>query len=320
MPLYRVVATRAMPGPFHVPNAAVRVLGTKLPTRSAVLRAVRGAHAIATMFTDVVDAELLDAAGPQLRIIAHYAQGHDTIDLAACAARGVQVSVTPDVVTEGTADLTWGLLLAVARRIVEADAYVRRGDFEKLGPLSMRDFLGTHLTNKTLLIVGAGRIGMGVAMRSLGWRMRVLYVARSPHPEFEASPLRAKRVSLLQGLKQADVVSLHTPLTPATRGLIGEEQLARMKPTAILINTSRGPVVQEAALARALRAGKLFGAGLDVFEREPKVHPSLRKLPNVVLTPHIGSAAEHFRFQQTAMVAANIHAALAGKRAPNAIV
>lgn len=312
-----VVATRAMPGLFAVPHARVRVLGKGLLTRARVLRGIRGAHAIATMFTDRVDEEFLDAAGPQLRIIAHYAQGHDTIDLAACKRRNVQVSLTPDVVTQGTADLAWGLLLAVSRRIVEADAYARSARYPKAKQLSMCDFLGTDLVGKTLLIVGAGRIGFAVAQRSIGWQMPVLYVARSRKPEFEAAPLRAKRVSLQQGLKAADVVSVHTPLTPQTRHMIDARALAMLRPSAIIINTARGPVIDEAALAGALKAKRILGAGLDVFEHEPRIHPALRRCTNVVLTPHIGSAATLYRHQQTAMVARNIAAVLQGKAAPN---
>jgi glyoxylate reductase len=315
-----VVVTRAVPGAFHVPGARVRVLGKGLPTRERVLRGIRGATAIATMFTDVVDDEFLDAAGPSLKVVAHYAQGHDTIDLRACVRRGVQVSVTPDVVTQSTADMAWALLLAVARRVVEADAYARSDRYPRAGQLSMQDFLGMDLAGKTLLIVGAGRIGHGVAMRSLGWGMRVLYVARSRHPEFENAPFRASKVSLLSGLAQADIVSVHTPLTPATKHLLDASAIDAMKREAILINTARGPVIDEAVLARALRAGKLGGAGLDVFEHEPQVHPLLRRSRRVVLSPHIGSAAKESRERQTAMVAANIAAVLRGEPAPNAIV
>jgi glyoxylate reductase len=314
-----VVATRAMPGPFVVPGATIKVLSKRLLSRAAVLRGIRGASGIATMFTDRVDAEFLDAAGENLRIVAHYAQGHDTIDLAACRARRVQVSVTPDVVTEGTADMAWALLLAVARRVVEADAFARSGAYERNGQLSMCDLLGTDLAGKTLVIVGAGRIGLGVAMRSIGWRMRVLYVARSKHPEFEQAPLFAKRVTLDKGLQAADVVSVHTPLTIQTKHLLNKRRLAMLSPQAIVINTSRGPVIDETALAARLKAGKLLGAGLDVFEHEPRVHPTLKQLRNVVLSPHIGSAATRYRHEQTAMVALNIVAGLAGKLAPNAL-
>jgi glyoxylate reductase len=315
-----VVVTRAVPGAFIVPGATVRVLGNTRPTRARVLRGISGVTAVATMFTDVVDDEFLDAAGPGLRVVAHYAQGHDTIDLRACARRNVQVSVTPDVVTQSTADMAWALLLAVARRVVEADAYARSDRYPRAGQLSMQDFLGMDLAGKTMLIVGAGRIGHGVAMRSLGWGMRVLYVARSRHPEFENASFRASKVSLLRGLALADIVSVHTPLTQATKHLIDANAIAAMKRDAIIINTARGPVIDEASLARALRAGKLAGAGLDVFEHEPRVHPLLRRSSRVVLSPHIGSAAKESRERQTAMVAANIAAVLRGEPAPNAIV
>ncbi|MEO1277624.1 MAG: D-glycerate dehydrogenase [Planctomycetota bacterium] len=308
-----------MPGAFDVGGASVRVLGDGLPERATLLEAVAGARVLVSMFTDRVDAELLDAAGGSLRGVCQYAVGTDNIDLAECRDRGVVVTNTPDAVTEGTADMAWALLLAVTRRIVEADAYTRSSAYPDNGPLGMGDFLGADLTGRTLLIVGAGRIGRAVALRSLGWGMRVLYVARSRKWDMELAPLAAERVELDEGLARADVVSLHTPLTDETRHLVDARRLGLMKENAILINTARGPVVDEAALAEALASGGIWGAGLDVFEREPKVHPGLIAAKNAVLTPHIGSAERRYREMMTEMVAGNVRAILAGDEPPNRV-
>lgn len=295
------------------------MLGPGHPGRADLLGFVRGAAVLVSMFSDRVDDELLDAAGPGLRGVCNYAVGVNNIDVAACRRRGVAVTNTPDAVTEGTADLAWALVLAVARRVVEADRFVRSGAWAGHGPMGMGEFMGLDLTGRTLLIVGAGRIGLAVATRSLAWGMRVLYVARSQKWAMELAPVAARRVTLEEGLREADVVSVHTPLTDDTRHLIAAPQLALMKPTAILVNTARGPVIDEAALADALAARRLFGAGLDVFEREPAVHPGLLTLDSVTLTPHIGSAEVRFREAMTAMVAANAAAILAGAAPPNPV-
>jgi glyoxylate reductase len=271
------------------------------------------------MFHDQIDAELLDAAGPQLKGVCNVAVGFNNIDLKACKERGILVTNTPDAVTEGTADLAWALLLAVARRLVEADRFVRTGQWERQGILGMGEWLGQDLTGRTLLIVGAGRIGLAVAQRSLAWGMRLLYVARSTKWPFELAPVAGERVELHEGLARADVVSLHVPLTEATRHLIGAHELGQMKPTSIIINTSRGPVIDEAALVNALQNKRLWGAGLDVFEREPALHPGLAQLDNVVLTPHIGSAERRFREAMTAMACANAQAILTGNTPPNLV-
>jgi glyoxylate reductase len=314
-----VVVTRKVPGVLEIPGAEVRLGPPVLAPRATTLERIRGASIVVTMFADKVNAEFLDAAGPSLKGVCNFAVGVDNIDLPECRRRGVVVANTPHAVTEGTADLAWALLLATARRVIEGHDYVRSGEFTKHGTLGMADFMGRDLTGRTLCIVGAGRIGQAVAMRSIGWGMRVLYVARSMHWEFELAPLAARRVTLEEGLREADVVSIHTPLTPETRHLINAERLAMMKPTAILINTARGPVVDEAALVEALRAGRLWGAGLDVFEREPEVHPGLLDLPNVTLTPHIGSAEVRYREMMTAMVQENAKAILSG-RVPTYVV
>ncbi|MBY0113765.1 MAG: D-glycerate dehydrogenase [Phycisphaerales bacterium] len=318
-----VVATRNLPGTPSVPAGDIRIDfrngPVERPSREQVLAHIRGADAVISMFSDKVNDEFLDAAGPQLRGVCNLAVGYENFDLAECARRGVVVTNTPNAVTEGTADMAWLLILAVARRLVEADRFVRSGQWQQRGPLSMADFLGADLTGRTLLLVGAGRIGYATALRSIGWGMKVLYVARSRHWDFELAPLAAERVSLHEGLARADVVSVHTPLTPETRHLINAKAFAAMKPGAIFVNTARGPVVDEQALVDALKAGRLFGAGLDVFEREPEVHPDLLTLPNVTLAPHIGSAEAKYRAMMTEMACANAAAILQGHEPPNRV-
>lgn len=316
-----VVVTRAVPWDAAIPGARVRVApGMRALPRSDLLAFVRGATVAVTWVSERVDAEFLDACGPTLRGVCNYAVGTDNIDLAECGRRGVMVTNTPHAVTEGTANMAWALILAVARRIPEGDRYVRSGAFEREGPLAPAEFLGMDITGRTLLIVGAGRIGYATALRGLGFGVRVVYASRSRHPEFEMAPLCARRVELEEGLREADVVSLHTPLTPETRGLMNGPRLALMKPTAILINTARGPIVDEAALADALRAKRLWGAGLDVFEREPKVHPGLIGLDNCVLMPHVGSGEEKYRRQMGEMAWASARAIIEGREPPNRVV
>ena len=314
-----VAVTRTVPGEMVVPGATVRIGPREMMPRDRLLEFVGGADIVVTMFSDRVDEEFLDAAGPGLRGVCNFAVGHNNIDTAACRRRGIPVTNTPDAVTEGTADMAWALTLAVARRLIEGDRFARSGDWRRAGILSMADFMGVDLTGRTLLIVGAGRIGFATAMRSIGWGMRVLYVARSRHWEFELAPLAARRVTLEEGLAEADVVSLHTPLTPETTHLIGPVQLALMRPDGVLINTSRGAVVDEAALAEALREKRIWGAGLDVFEREPEIHPALLDLDNVVLAPHVGSAERRYREMMTRMVADNAAAILERREPPNRV-
>jgi len=319
MPPPFVAVTRSIVGDLDAGDAEVRLGGHDRRPREAVLDSIRGAAVVVSMFSDRVDAEFLDAAGDQLRGVCNYAVGYDNIDVEACRKRGVVVTNTPDAVTEGTANLAWALILGVARRVVEGDRFVRAGEFARQGPLAMTDFLGRDLTGATLLIVGAGRIGYATALRSMGWRMHVLYVARSRHLEFEMAPLGGRRVSLEEGLAEADVVSVHTPLTESTRRLIDDAALRRMKPGAILINTARGPVVDEAALVEALKEKRIWGAGIDVYEREPEVHPGLIECDNAVLTPHIGSAEDRWRRVMTEVCFENVRAILAGERAPNEV-
>lgn len=275
--------------------------------------------AIVALLTDRIDEALL-AGTPRLRVVANVAVGVDNVDLAACAARGVLVTNTPDVLTEATADLAFGLLLAAARRIAEGDRLVRDGGFTGWTPTFL---LGQPVHGTTLGVVGMGRIGRAVARRARGFGMHVLYTQRQRLPEALERALGATWVaSLDEMLAWSDAVSIHCPLTPETRHLFDRERLARMRPGSVLVNTARGPIVDEAALAEALSAGsssrpaeaggRLFAAGLDVFEDEPRVHPALLGLPNVVLAPHIGSADRPTREAMAKTAADNVLRVLAG--------
>lgn len=319
----RAVPVRGHPEPTLPPEVrgARVVMAPALPqlSRSELLAFVRGADVVISMFHDRIDAELLSAAGSQLRGVCNFAVGIDNIDLPACRERRVLVTNTPDAVTEGTANLAWALLLAVARRLGEADRFVRSGQFEHKGNIFPTGWLGMHLTGQTLLIVGAGRIGRAVALRAQAFGMKVVYTARTRHLDFEQAPLAARRVELDEGLALADVVSVHTPLTPETRHIIDARRLRLMKPTAILINTSRGPTVDEAALAEMLVHKRLWGAGLDVFEHEPRVNPALLKLDNVMLAPHIGSGERYWREEMTRMCCDSARAMIEGRQPPNAV-
>ncbi len=316
----RVVAvSRPLPGGVAIEGAEVRVGPDRQMTPPELREFARGADVLVTWVSDRVDPALLDACGPRLRGVCNFAVGTDNIDLSACESRGVAVTNTPNAVTEGTADLAWALILAVARRVVEGDHYARSDEYPRRGVLGPTEFVGLDLTGRTLLIVGAGRIGLATAMRSIGWGMRVIYAARTRHWEFELAPLAARRVDLDAGLAEADVVSIHVPLTPETRGLFDARRISLLKKSAILVNTARGPIVDEGALAAALAEGRLWGAGLDVFEREPEVHPALKGLRNCTLTPHIGSAAARYREEMTRMVCANARAILRGEPPPNRV-
>jgi glyoxylate reductase len=279
--------------------------------RPRLLGDARGKRALITLLTERVDDELLDAAGPGLVIVANYAVGFDNIDVAACSRRGVMVSNTPDVLTETTADLTWALMLAAARRVAEGDRFLRSGQGWIWGPEMM---LGQDIHGKVLGIVGFGRIGRAVACRAAGFGMRVLYHDPGVAPEAAGSGVEAADLDDLLGA--ADFVALHVNLTPETRHLIDAARLARMKETAVLVNAARGPIIDEAALADALEAGQIFAAGLDVFEREPEVHPRLRESPRAVLVPHLGSATVETRDAMGMLAVDNVLAALDGRRPP----
>jgi glyoxylate reductase len=281
--------------------------------RDELLKIVGGMDAIISMLTERVDGELLEAAGPQLKIVANHAVGFDNIVIDDCTAAGVAASNTPDVLTETTADTTWVLLMTAARRVGEGERFLRSGRKWIWGPLMM---LGQDVHHKTIGIVGFGRIGQAVARRATGFGMRILYhdaVELPPDVERESG---AERRELDDLLAEADFVSIHTNLTPQTRHLFSTEQFRAMKRTAVLVNTSRGPVVDEAALARALKDGEIFAAGLDVFENEPDVHPDLLGLENVVIIPHLGSATVDTRRAMGLLAVENVFAALDGRRPP----
>lgn len=312
-----VAVTRATPGgDLEVSGAQMRQLGVALPTRAELLEHVAGATVIVSMFMDSIDKELLDAAGPQLRGVCNFAVGFNNIDTAECKQRGIAVANTPDAVTEGTANIGFMHLLACARRLTEADRFARSGAWAENGLLGMHEMVGLELTGRTIHIVGAGRIGYAMAQRAKAFGMDVIYTARSKKIGFELAPVCAAQVELEDGLRLADVVSIHTPLTEETRHLLNRERIAMLKPEAIVVNTSRGPVIDEVALAEALREKRIWGAGLDVFEDEPRVHPDLVGLENVVMTPHIGSAERHWREEMSRMCERNAAAIIAGKEPP----
>lgn len=277
-------------------------------TRAELLAGVPGCVAVLAQLMDRIDAEVLDAAGPGLRLVANYAVGTNNVELAAAAARGVRVSNTPGVLTESTADFTWALLLAVTRRVVEGDRVTRAGRFPGWSPLYM---LGAEVAGSTLGVVGLGRIGAAVARRARAFGVRVLYAGPRPSPF--AAEVGAERRPLDALLAEADVVSLHVPLDAGTHHLLDEVRLRRMKATAYLINVSRGPVVDEAALVRVLREGALAGAALDVYEREPALAPGLAELENVVLAPHLGSATRATRLAMGRLAVGNVLDVLAGR-------
>jgi glyoxylate reductase len=283
------------------------------PTRDALLDLVRDVDGVVCLLSDRIDAALLDAAGPRLKVVANYAVGLDNVDRAACEQRGVAVAHTPGVLTEATADQAWALLLAVARRVLEGHRLVASGAWQGWAPLQL---LGSELHGRRFGVVGLGRIGRAAARRARGFGMEVVYHARSAKPDAEAE-LPARRLPLDELLATSDVVSLHCPLTDATRHLIDADALARMKPGALLINTARGEVIDEAALVEALSEGVIAGAGLDVFEREPRIHPRLPALPNVVLAPHLGSATVATREAMAVLVADAVTEVLAGRRPAN---
>jgi glyoxylate reductase len=277
----------------------------------AFLRDAATFDAIVTLFNDRVDAALLERAS-RLRLVANFAVGYDNVDLPSCASRGVVVTNTPGVLTEATADLAFGLLIATARRIAEGDRVVRSGAFTGLTPSFL---MGAPVHGATLALVGLGRIGQAMARRGRGFGMPVIYSSRTRVPLDVERALGATYVVLDELFERGDFVSLHCPLTPETRHLVNAARLAQMKRGAILVNTARGAVVDEAALAMALERGPMGGAGLDVYEEEPRVHPTLLAQGNVVLTPHVGSADRPTREAMSRIVADNVLAVLAG-RAP----
>lgn len=287
------------------------------PPRDELLRRVAGIDGLLSLLTDKVDDELLDAAGPQLKVVSNFAVGYDNIDLAACARRDIPVGNTPGVLTAATADIAFALLMSVARRLPEGYDYVRQDRWKTWGPLLL---LGKDLAGATLGIIGFGRIGQEVAKRARGFSMRVIYHDRARVSAEQEAATGGSMVSLDELLAQSDFISLHTDLNASTRGLIGREALAKMKRGAVLINTSRGPVVEQEALYDALKSGQLFGAGLDVTDPEPlrADHPLL-SLPNCLIVPHIASATVDTRDAMARKAANNLLAGLRGEPLPDRV-
>lgn len=312
----RVLVTAGVPG-----DAAARLAATHDATyrdvdspmpRADLLEAVSGVGGLVAMLVDRIDGELLDAAGPGLKVVANVAVGHDNIDLVACADRGVVATNTPGVLTDATADLAIALILMSTRGLGAAERRVRTGEPWRW---SMTGDLGTGLRGATLGIVGPGAIGLATARRAKALGVEVLLSGHSEPDAGVVEGLAARVVGLDELLETSDVVSLHCPLTPQTHHLIGATELGRMKPTAHLVNTSRGPVVDEAALVAVLEAGAIAGAGLDVFEDEPRVHPGLLERDDVVLLPHVGSATTQTRAAMADLAVDNVLAVLAGEDA-----
>jgi glyoxylate reductase len=282
---------------------------------SALREGLCRADAAIVTLGDRIDAEAIHAA-TRLKILANYAVGYNNIDLVAARECGLIVTNTPDVLTDATADLTWALILATARRIVEGDALVRSGRWPGWSPTQL---MGAEISGKTLGIIGMGRIGQAVAQRAVGFRMPVRYHSRQPIAP-SSLPREWEYRSLQELLSEADVVTIHAPLTPTTHHLIGERELSWMRPTAFLINTARGPIIDEGALLDALKTGVIAGAGLDVYEQEPAMHSGLAQLKQVVLLPHLGSATLHARVQMGLVCLENIQAVLDGHPALNRIL
>ena len=307
----KVLVTREIPEAGLRPLEAydLTVLSEAPPARDELLEAAKGAEGVLSNVTEKMDPEFMDAAGSGLKVIANMAVGYDNVDVEAAKERGIVVTNTPGVLDETTADTAFMLLLAAARRLGESERTLRAGNWAWWGP---KLFVGVDVWGKTLGIVGMGRIGQAVAKRGRGFGMEILYHNRSRKEDAERE-LDARYADLEELLQTADFVSIHTPLTEETRHLIGPEELDKMKRTAVLVNTSRGPVVDEGALADALSDGRIFAAGLDVYENEPEVHAKLLRLENAVLAPHIGSGSQETRDRMAVLAAENVVAVLAGE-------
>jgi glyoxylate reductase len=314
----RVFITRPIPepGPGLMARGIADVEITRNPedrglSHDELRRAVVGCEAVLCLLTDAVDRDILEAARG-CKVFANMAVGYNNIDVAAATELGIMVTNTPGVLTTATADLAWALILGIARRVAEGDSEMRAGRFPGWGPLYM---LGGDVTGATLGLIGPGRIAAAVARRALGFEMPLLYHGRRPSAELDA--MGARGVGLDELLASSDFVSLHVPLSAETRHLIDATALAKMKPTSYLINTSRGPVVHEAALVAALNSGQIAGAGLDVYEDEPRMVEGLERCTNALLLPHLGSATHAARAAMSRMAAENLMAALEGRAPPN---
>jgi len=318
MARYKVLVTR------RIPQVGLDMLGEECDldisphdrpfSREELLSMVRGKDGAVTLLTDKVDGELLDAAAGA-RGFANFAVGFDNMDIAEATRRGIPLSNTPDVLTEATAEMAWALLFSVARRVVESDGVMRSGKWNGWAPLQ---FIGGDITGATLGIVGAGRIGAAMARKSTGFRMKVLYADARPNSALEAE-IGARHVPLETLVRESDFVSVHVPLLPETRHLFSYDTFTQMKRTAYLVNTSRGPVLKEDDLVRALKEGLIAGAGLDVYEKEPLMADGLAALSNVVICPHTASATTTSRNGMAAKAAMNLLAMLRGERAPDCL-
>jgi glyoxylate reductase len=284
-------------------------------TKEELLQSVRGRDAVISLLTDKIDGEVLDAAGPQCKIIANYAVGFNNFDLDAATARGVIMTNTPGVLDDATATHAWALLLATARRISESERYVRAGQWHGWAPMA---FIGQDVDNTTLGIAGLGRIGSKFARKAAAFDMNIIYTDAKPNPEFERQ-YNARFVDKVTLLRESDYLSLHLPLLPDTHHYIGTAELAAMKPTAVLINAARGPLVDEKALVAALKEKVIWGAGLDVFEDEPVLAPGLAELDNVVIVPHIASATTQTRLAMGKIATDNVIRVLSGEAPLNCI-
>ncbi|MCK9524625.1 MAG: D-glycerate dehydrogenase [Limnochordia bacterium] len=317
--MYNVFVTRKLPGSaLEQLNSQCHVTvnpADRNMTKTELVKAVVGQDALISMLSDPIDSDVI-AAGSRLKVIANYAVGFNNIDLTAAGQRSIPICNTPDVLTNASADFAWALLMSTARRVIEGDSMTRDGQFTGWAPKLL---LGVEVYGKTLGVIGAGRIGQAVAKRALGFDMRTVYHNRTRLPHTVEKEYNMEYVDLETLLGISDFVSLHCPLTPETRHLVGQAELEAMKPTAVLINTARGPVVDEAALVAALKNRTIYGAGLDVFEDEPTLKPGLAELPNVVLAPHIASAADETRSNMVEMVVRDVLAVLAGQRPANLV-
>jgi glyoxylate reductase len=313
----KVLVTREIPetGLRPLEDLDVTVLSERAPERGELLEAAQGIDGVLSTVTEKIDAEFMNAAGEDLKVVANMAVGYDNVDVATANERGIIVTNTPDVLDETTADTAFMLLLAAARRLGEGERIVRSGKWEAWGPKML---IGPDVWGKKLGIVGFGRIGQALARRARGFDMEILYSGRSRREEAEKE-FDARYLELDELLEECDFLSLHTPLTEETTHLIGAGELEKMKPEAVLVNTSRGPVVDESALAEALAERRIFAAGLDVYENEPEVHPKLLELENVVLAPHIGSASFETRDKMAAMAGEDLRAVLRGEQPRNPV-
>jgi len=313
----KVLVTRQIPeaGLRPLEDFDVTVLSERPSERGELLEAAQGIDGVLSTLTEKIDAEFMNAAGENLKVVANMAVGYDNVDVTTADERGIVVTNTPDVLDETTADTAFMLVLAAARRLGEGERIVRSGRWEAWGPKML---IGPDVWGKKLGIVGFGRIGQALARRARGFDMEILYSGRSRREDAEKE-FDARYLELDELLEECDFLSLHTPLTEDTMHLIGAGELEKMKPEAVLVNTSRGPVVDEAALAEALAERRIFAAGLDVYENEPEVHLKLLELENVVLAPHIGSASFETRDKMAAMAGEDLRAVLRGEQPKNPV-